>query len=112
FVIVATVAVWGVGLGVLDRVYTPPAPRYTASPTARVERRPVLFAIHNSGRSERDTGAASSAIGTAIPIAAVDPTGALRPPLGAADDARGAEAAAFTSTYCAEGAPLRVLSGG
>ncbi len=110
--IVAVVLVWVVALGVLDRAYTPPASaRYSTSPTAHVERRPVLFAIcPRRGDDQRD---GAEAIGVALPIASIDPSGGLLPAVPVrSDERRQADLAAFVATYCSEGTALRVLYGG
>ena len=111
-VIAASAALWVLALGVLDS--GPPAPTpntYSLSPTARVERRPVLFAVRTqtAGADESD-----GSVGIAIPIASIEPGGALRPPLlsGVNDDARRALAAAFASNYLETGSALRLLYGG
>ena len=108
-VIAAAAASWAIALGVLDRGATPaPTGTFAGSPAARVERRPVLFVV----RSRPDGGADSPTV--ALPIASVDPGGAVRPPvpLASTDESRRAIAATFAADYLGNGTPLRLLYGG
>jgi hypothetical protein len=114
-VVTAVAAVWAIGLGIVDRV----GPRtervsYEASLTARLERRPVLFAIvRNPGHSSAD-GESGTFPAQALPIAIVEPNGELRPPLPAADgtEAWAAAERSFVDTYFRPGALIRILQGG
>jgi hypothetical protein len=110
-VVVAMAAVWAVGLGVVDRTFTPAPRRYSASPTARVERRPALFVFQRT----EDAAAGQSAVpGYALPLAVVEPSGALRPPFDDPTptvDGR-AQMRAFRAIYCAPGVPIQALGNG
>jgi hypothetical protein len=114
-VVTAVVAVWAIGLGVVDRV-VPRTERasYEASPTARLERRPVLFAIvRNPGHASADNESGAFPA-KALPLAIVEPNGELRAPLPAADGSEAWVAAeqSFVDTYFRPGSLIRILQGG
>ncbi len=114
-VVTAVAAVWVIGLGVVDRI----GPRnermaYEASPTARLERRPVLFAIvRNPERAPAD-GESGVVPAEALPIAVVEPNGELRAPVPAAGAAETMVAShrLFADTYLRPGSVIRILQGG
>jgi hypothetical protein len=110
-VIAANVAVWIVFLGLLDRAAPTAGVRFVASPSADVERRPVLFAV--SREASAGTGDARL-IATATPIAVVEPDGDLRPPLAeaAGPEERERRSKSFVETYYPSGAALKLLRGG
>ncbi len=111
WLVIAILAVWAVGLGVLDRS-RPEAGSvsFQTSPSARVERRPALFAI-TWNRSGANAGPGT--IGVATPIALVEPGGAIVAPITARTDEDAlAEGRAFASTYCKPSTGLMLLRGG
>jgi hypothetical protein len=107
-VIAAAAMLWALALGVLDQGPAP-ATRFSSSPAARVERKPVLFAVRMRAQDN-----AADAVATAVPVASVDAGGVLGPavPTASTDDARRAISTAFAEDYFANGAPLRLLYGG
>jgi hypothetical protein len=114
-VVAAVIAVWAIGLGIVDRA----APRKArvsieASPTARFERRPALYVVtqHQSTAQAGDAPAAHPV--RAIPIALVEPNGELRAPLPAMGESETWKVAErmFVSTYFRPGSLIAILQGG
>lgn len=105
------VAIWAVVLGVVDRA-RPDAGglSFQASPSARVEQRPALFAV-TWDRAGSNVG--PSTIGIATPIALVEPGGAIVSPIVArSEEAALTEARTFASTYYKSASSLLLLRGG
>jgi len=114
-VVAAVAAVWAIGLGIVDRAA--PHPRrisYDASPTARLERRPVLFVIMRDETAVPPGAKPSSIAARAVPIALLEPSGELRPPISSSEDStkRSAATSAFVDTYLHPDSALRLLQGG
>lgn len=111
-VVAGMAAVWAVGLGVIDRsIPEQAAQTFQSSPTARVERRPALFAVTWYG-SEGASG--PGMVGVAMPVVLVEAGGALISPVTEGVDASRAasQARAFVDTYVEEGTGLLLLRGG
>ena len=107
----AMLAVWALGLGLVGRSNPDTGgATFQASPSARVERRPALFAIT---WERRGANAGPGALGLATPIALVEPGGAIVPPISArTDETALAESRAFSATYYEPSDGLLLLRGG
>lgn len=106
-VIAAVVAVWGVALVFMDRSPSVPG-RFGASPTARIERRPAIFVVHCRVAETRG-GGDGTLMGEATPVALVEPSGELRPPI---PEGGAGSRAAFRDAYYTPNASIRLLAGG
>lgn len=109
--IVAMLSVWALGLGLVGRTRPDVGGiSFQTSPSARMERRPALFAV-TWDRSRATAGPGT--IGVAVPIALIEPGGAIVPPIAArSDDAALAEGRAFAATYYKPSSELLLLRGG
>jgi len=109
--VAAMLAVWALGLGLVGRTRPDVGGiSFQTSPSARMERRPALFAI-TWDRSGSNAGPGT--IGVAVPIALIEPGGAIVPPIAArSDDAAQAEGRAFAAIYYKPTSELLLLRGG
>lgn len=109
--VVAMLSVWALGLGLVGRTRPDVGGiSFQTSPSARMERRPALFAVtwDRSGAS-----AGPGTVGVAVPIALIEPGGAIVPPIAArSDDDAQAEGRAFAATYYKPSSELLLLRGG
>jgi hypothetical protein len=102
--------VWAAALFVIDRRFAPQPHGIPVWPATRAERRPVLFVVH----VVPPVTEGSNPVGSALPIAIIEPNGVLTAPLANATtpQERVAAAARFLDSYGAPGTVLKLLRGG